>query len=69
MPIVSTVRGSYGSQGRFNNRKIGLGSTGGTITLSGGYRIHTFTGTGESTFTPDARGTVEYLIVAGGGTS
>jgi hypothetical protein len=40
-------------------------ATGGTITTSGGYRIHTFTSSG--TFTPSTSGTVEYLIVAGGG--
>jgi len=40
--------------------------TGGTITQSGGYTIHTFTSTG--TFTPPACVTsVEVLVVAGGG--
>jgi hypothetical protein len=68
MPFISSVRGSYGAQGRFGRaRSVGLGSTGGTITTAGGYRIHTFTTVGSSTFTPDATGNVEYLIVAGGG--
>jgi hypothetical protein len=40
-------------------------ATGGTITTSGGYKIHTFTSSG--TFTASTAGTVEYLIVAGGG--
>lgn len=40
-------------------------STGGTITTSGNYRIHTFLTSG--TFTPSGAGTVEYLVVAGGG--
>ncbi len=40
-------------------------ATGGTITTSGGYTIHTFTGSG--TFTPTGSGQVEYLVVAGGG--
>ena len=40
-------------------------ATGGTVTESGGYRIHTFTSSG--TFTALSSGTVEYLIVAGGG--
>ena len=40
-------------------------ATGGTITYSGGYTIHTFTTSG--TFTPDSSGTVEYLVVGGGG--
>jgi hypothetical protein len=39
--------------------------TGGTITTSGGYRIHTFTSSG--TFTIYENKTVEYLIVGGGG--
>ncbi|MBI3335791.1 MAG: hypothetical protein HY001_04835 [Candidatus Portnoybacteria bacterium] len=40
-------------------------ATGGTITTSGGYTIHTFTSSG--TFTPNGAGTVEYLVVGGGG--
>ncbi|MDP4001275.1 MAG: hypothetical protein Q8P83_03470, partial [bacterium] len=45
----------------------GLGEgTGGTITYSGGYTIHTFTSSG--TFNPGPEATeVEYLVVAGGG--
>lgn len=68
MPFISSVRGSYGAQGRFGLRAGMLNtSTGGTITTSGGYRIHTFqyaqTGTA---FVPSGTGTVEYLVVAGG---
>jgi hypothetical protein len=40
-------------------------ATGGTITTSGSYTIHTFTSSG--TFTPAIAGTVDYLVVAGGG--
>ena len=40
-------------------------ATGGTITTSGLYTIHTFTSSG--TFTPAFAGTVDYLVVAGGG--
>lgn len=40
--------------------------TGGTITISGSYRIHTFTSNGTFTVPSVAR-SVEYLIVAGGG--
>ena len=40
-------------------------ATGGTITYSGGYTIHTFTGNG--TFTPNSSMNVEYLVVGGGG--
>jgi len=68
MPFISSVRSSYGAQGRFGARAGLLAtSTGGTITTSGGYRIHTFqyaqTGTA---FVPSGTGTVEYLVVAGG---
>jgi hypothetical protein len=40
-------------------------ATGGTVTEVGGYRIHTFTSSGD--FTVTSGGEVEYLIVAGGG--
>ena len=40
-------------------------ASGGTITTSGGYTIHTFTSSGA--FVVEANGTVEYLVVAGGG--
>jgi hypothetical protein len=43
----------------------GFTATGGTITESGGYTIHTFNSSG--TFTPAIAGAVEYLVVAGGG--
>jgi hypothetical protein len=40
-------------------------ATGGTVTNSGGYTIHTFTSSGN--FTVYVGGDVEYLVVAGGG--
>jgi len=40
-------------------------ATGGTVTTSDGYKIHTFTSSGD--FTVTSGGNVEYLIVAGGG--
>lgn len=40
-------------------------ATGGTITTSGGYTIHTFTSSG--TFNPGVAGNVEALVVGGGG--
>ena len=69
MPFVSSVRGSYGVQSRLRGQtgRLGTGSTGGTITTAGGYRIHAFTAVGTSTFVPDSGGTVEYLIIGGGG--
>jgi hypothetical protein len=47
------------------NEGATLAATGGTITDSGGYRIHTFTGSG--TFTPSFSDFVEVLVVGGGG--
>jgi hypothetical protein len=41
-------------------------ATGGSITTSGGYRIHTFT-SGSTTFTMQYPGQVEVLVVGGGG--
>ena len=50
-----------------------VSATGGTITTSGDFKIHTFTGDGTFTVTNagDASGsnTVDYLVVAGGGGS
>jgi len=67
MPFVSSVRGSFGAQSRLRGNVLTLStSTGGTITTVGGYRIHSFTTTGNSTFTASGPGTVEYLIVASG---
>ena len=62
MPIITTIRG--------NLRPFGMGgfsATGGTITTSGGYRIHTFTTVGSSTFTPIGTGTVEVTVLGAGG--
>lgn len=42
-----------------------INATGGTITESNGYRIHTFTQNGV--FTPSNNGEVEYLVIGGGG--
>lgn len=50
------------------NKTIIALPTGGTITTSGAYRIHTFTSSG--TFqTNGFAGNVEYLVIAGGGSS
>ena len=50
MPFISSVRGSYGAQGRFGKKRIiGAGSTGGTITTAGGYRVYQWTGDGSIT--------------------
>jgi len=50
-----------------------IGATGGTVTTSGDYKIHTFTGDGSFVVTYGGAGTacspnvVDYLVVAGGG--
>jgi hypothetical protein len=44
-----------------------MSATGGTITTSGSYRIHSFTNVGTSAFVPAFSGSVEVLIVGGGG--
>ncbi len=68
MPFINSVRGSFGAQSKLRNKNNrGFASTGGLITLSGGYRIHTFSTVGSSTFVPGEPMIVEYLIVAGGG--
>jgi hypothetical protein len=68
MPFISSVRSSYGSQGRFNTRlRIGAGTTGGTITTAGGFRIHTFSSAGTFSFTPDGPGQIEFFMIGGGG--
>ena len=41
-------------------------ATGGTITTSGNYKVHTFTSSGTFQITSGS-GDVEYLVVAGGG--
>jgi hypothetical protein len=47
-----------------------LAATGGTVTTSGNFKIHTFTSTGTFTVTdagsPGGSNTVDYLVVAGG---
>ena len=67
MPFISSVRGSFGPQGRFGRRPGLSGSTGGTYTEAGGYGIHTFDSVGSFSFVSAGAGTVEYIVVAGGG--
>ena len=70
MPFVSSVRGNFTASGKRPSFPA-TGSTGGTITTAGGYRIHTFTTTGASTFTfnhgAGEGALVEYLVIGGGG--
>jgi hypothetical protein len=69
MPFINSVRGSFGPQGRLKNRigRLGYDTTGGTISESGGYRIHTFTASGASTFRPDSTGSIEIYVWGAGG--
>jgi len=48
------------------NKTVSALPSGGTISNSGGYRIHTFTSSGTFT-TSDTLNNVEYLVLAGGG--
>ena len=70
MPFISSVRGSYGPQ-RFLGKPPTSVITGGNITTSGGYRIHTFDTVGSDTLNLNSYSgfqlNVEYLVVAGGG--
>ena len=69
MPYIETIRNMLTPLGGVTS--IFAGSTGGTITTTGGYRYHTFatgsTSSGTYTFIPSGSGTISYLIVAGGG--
>lgn len=53
----------------WSNYEFGtISASGGTVTTSGGYKIHTFTGDGTfSVSSATSNAQVEYLIVAGGG--
>tara|TARA_R110000823_G_scaffold65001_3_gene152664 strand:- start:338 stop:1168 length:831 start_codon:yes stop_codon:yes gene_type:complete len=72
MPLLGTFgAGSGKGFGQGGGSFVGMTATGGTITESGDYRIHTFTSPGtfevtEASTDPTAN-EVEYLIVAGGG--
>ena len=55
------------SAGQVGSRGPKVWATGGTVTTSGGYRIHTFTTVGTATLTVESGGSVEALVVAGGG--
>ena len=49
------------------NKTVQALPTGGTITTSGGYRIHTFTSSSSLVVPTGFSATAEYLVVAGGG--
>jgi len=72
---TSPTNGQMGYNSTLKSMEVYIGSwlsmaqqftaTGGTISTSGAYTIHTFNSSG--TFTPNKVGTVEYLVIAGGG--
>ena len=70
MPFISSIRSSFGPQRLGKGRNVAA-ITGGATTTSGGYRIHTFTTSGNNSFDLRQSGldslVVEYLIVGGGG--
>jgi hypothetical protein len=75
MPFISSVRGNFGPLKKSQiagDPELKFRITGGnSITVAGGYRIHTFSSTGAQTFgTENYQYTLatEYLVVAGGGT-
>jgi len=63
--VFQCMKKSSGNYSWVLIKSSGLSATGGTITEVGGYRIHAFTSSGA--FAVSEGGTVEYLIVAGGG--
>ena len=70
MPFVSSVRGSYGPQSKTKRNGNLFMISGGSVSLAGGYRTHTFTTVGTSALDVGAYGfpiTVEALIIGGGG--
>jgi hypothetical protein len=65
--VTATASNASGnsSQGSVSATSLFPLPEGGTITTSGGYRIHTFTASG--TFTTYDTRNIEYLVIAGGG--
>jgi hypothetical protein len=69
---ATQVQSIYTTQGmpsrglQFNANSVPYG-VGGTVTTSGGNRIHTYTSVGSDTFTCFQSGYVQLLVIAGGG--
>jgi hypothetical protein len=66
---VQSIYRAQGMPGRgvLVSQYIKSATGGDTVQDIGGYRIHTFTTVGTSTFTPASAGNVEVLVVGGGG--
>ena len=72
MPFVSSVRGAFSPISKGRRTGSGYDVTGGTITIAGGYRIHTFSYTGgDQAFSTTSAGLQfpleVYAYAAGGG--
>jgi hypothetical protein len=71
--FVDSTQGWVNVQDSTSNERANafVAATGGTITTSGNFKIHTFTGPGTFTVTnagaPSGSNTVDYLVIAGGG--
>ena len=65
--IAIKVTNSDGKESASINKTVASLPTGGTITNSGGYRIHTFNSSGTFVQTLSTLNNVEYLVLAGGG--
>ena len=60
----------FSSKSKVNTLKAPMSATGGAVSVSGGYKYHTFSygeSTAGATFTPSISGSVEVLVVAGAG--
>jgi hypothetical protein len=56
------------SMSDLHGKSNSISATGGTVTTSGGYKIHTFTSSGTFSVSSVPSGaTIRYLVVAGGG--
>ena len=63
--VMNYLVASYAGYGQ--QLSVSVVATGGTITTSGGYKIHTFTTSGTFTLTSPSGATIYYLVVGGGG--
>jgi hypothetical protein len=63
--VMNYLVASYAGYGQ--QLSLSVVATGGTITTSGGYKIHTFTTSGTFTLTSPSGATIYYLVIGGGG--
>jgi len=69
----TTPGSAFNDQGGYDTLPPEIQATGGTVTTTGDYKIHTFTGDGNfvvsKVSTTPANNTVSYMVIAGGGGS